>query len=206
MSKGARLDVSALAVRVAAAGLIVAGGLAGGPDVAPGVAEAAQPRAADGALTTRQDALYTNSTLALNPRTGQGEWYFQHAPGETLDLDIVYERVLVDADGEQWLFTIGKDGILWKLDRRTGALVELREPVYQDAFESIDRATGELTAQPETRLGSCPRTGNVRKLTHAVRRTLRRQGARGIKSNHHSNLERNSGGLAAHPETAQILS
>ena len=40
-------------------------------------------------MTTGQDALYTNSTLALNPQTGQVEWYFQHVPGETLDLDIV---------------------------------------------------------------------------------------------------------------------
>ena len=95
-------------------------------------------------MTTRQDALYTNSTLALSPRTGQMQWYFQHAPGETLDLDIVYERVLVDADGEQWLFTIGKDGILWKLDRRTGAFVDLRETVHQDIFESIDRTTGRF--------------------------------------------------------------
>ena len=79
------------------------------------------------------------------------EWYFQHVPGETLDLDIVYERVLVDADGEQWLFTIGKDGILWKLDRRTGAFVELRETVYQDVFESIDRTTGQLTYRQDIR-------------------------------------------------------
>ena len=50
----------------------------------------------------------------------------------------------MDADGEQWLFTIGKDGILWKLDRRTGAFVDLRETVYQDVFESIDRTTGRL--------------------------------------------------------------
>ena len=102
-------------------------------------------------MTTGQDALYTNSTLALNPQTGQVEWYFQHVPGETLDLDIVYERVLVDADGEQWLFTIGKDGILWKLDRRTGAFVELRETVYQDVFESIDRTTGQLTYRQDIR-------------------------------------------------------
>ena len=109
-----------------------------------GTAQAKPWVAASRGMTTRQDALYTNSTLALNPRTGQVEWYFQHAPGETLDLDIVYERVLVDADGEQWLFTIGKDGILWKLDRRTGAFVDLRETVYQDVFESIDRTTGRL--------------------------------------------------------------
>ena len=109
-----------------------------------GTAQAKPWVAASRGMTTRQDALYTNSTLALDPRTGQLAWYFQHAPGETLDLDIVYERVLVDADGEQWLFTIGKDGILWKLDRRTGAFVDLRETVYQDVFESIDRTTGRL--------------------------------------------------------------
>ena len=116
-----------------------------------GTAQAKPWVAASRGMTTRQDALYTNSTLALHPRTGQVEWYFQHAPGETLDLDIVYERVLVDADGERWLFTIGKDGILWKLDRRTGALVDLRETVYQDVFESIDRTTGELTYRPDIR-------------------------------------------------------
>ena len=110
-----------------------------------GTAQAKPWVAASRGMTTRQDALYTNSTLALNPSTGQVEWYFQHVPGESLDLDSVYERVLVDADDEKWLFTIGKDGILWKLDRRSGAFVALRETVYQDVFASIDRTTGEVT-------------------------------------------------------------
>ena len=48
------------------------------------------------------------------------------------------------------LFTIGKDGILWKLDRRTGAFVALRETVHQDIFGSIDRTTGELTYRERT--------------------------------------------------------
>ena len=110
-----------------------------------GTAQAKPWVASSRGMTTRQDALYTNSTLALDPSTGQVHWYFQHAPGETLDLDIVYERVLVDADDEKWLFTIGKDGILWKLDRRTGAFVDLRETVHQDIFETVDKTTGELT-------------------------------------------------------------
>ena len=109
-----------------------------------GTAQAKPWVASSRGMTTRQDALYTNSTLALDPSTGQVRWYFQHAPGETLDLDIVYERVLVDADGEKWVFTIGKDGILWKLDRRTGAFVDLHETVHQDIFE-IDRTSGEVT-------------------------------------------------------------
>ncbi|MEE2638252.1 MAG: PQQ-binding-like beta-propeller repeat protein [Acidobacteriota bacterium] len=116
-----------------------------------GTAQAKPWVAASRGMTTGQDALYTNSTLALNPRTGQVEWYFQHVPGESLDLDIVYERVLVDVDDQRWLFTIGKDGILWKLDRRTGAFVDLRETVFQDVFESIDRATGRVSYRQDIR-------------------------------------------------------
>ena len=116
-----------------------------------GTAQAKPWVAASRGMTTRQDALYTNSTLALNPRTGQLQWYFQHVPGETLDLDIVYERVLIDAGGEKLLFTIGKDGILWKLDRRTGRFLDLRETVYQDIFESIDRETGRVTYRQDIR-------------------------------------------------------
>ena len=89
-------------------------------------------------------ALYTNSTIALDPHTGEMEWHFQHVPGETLDMDTVYERVLIDAAGGQWVLTIGKDGILWKLDRRTGAFLDYTETVFQNVFESIDPRTGRV--------------------------------------------------------------
>ena len=52
-------------------------------------------------MTVRDKALYTSSTVALNPDTGKLAWYFQHAPGESLDLDEVFERVLVDVDGRK---------------------------------------------------------------------------------------------------------
>lgn len=115
-----------------------------------GTAQAKPWVAASRGLTTSHAALYTNSTLAIDPRTGSLRWYFQHIPGETLDLDVAYGRVLVDADG-QHLLTIGKDGILWKLDRRTGSFVGLRETVYQDIYESIDSTTGELTYRRDIR-------------------------------------------------------
>ena len=116
-----------------------------------GTAQAKPWVAASRGMSTRQDALYTNSTLALNPGTGQVEWYFQHVPGETLDMDSVYERVLIDDGPERWLFTIGKDGILWKLDRRTGRFLDLRETVFQNIFESIDRGTGRVTYRRDIR-------------------------------------------------------
>ena len=78
-------------------------------------------------MTVEDKALYTNSTIALRPDDGSLEWYFQHVPGETLDLDEVYERVLVDVAGRPVVFSIGKHGILWKLDRRTGAFLGFTE-------------------------------------------------------------------------------
>jgi alcohol dehydrogenase (cytochrome c) len=95
------------------------------------------------------DNLYTSSTLALNPDSGKLAWYFQHAPGETLDLDEVFERVLVDIGAQKTLFTIGKPGILWKLDRVTGRYLAHRETVLQNVFQFIDPKTGRPSYRPD---------------------------------------------------------
>ena len=116
-----------------------------------GTAQAKPWVAASRGMSTTHDALYTNSTLALNPRTGQVQWFFQHVPGETLDLDSVYERMLLDIDGEPVLLTAGKDGLLWKLNRETGQFLDIKEMVYQDVFESIDRETGRVTYRQDIR-------------------------------------------------------
>jgi len=89
--------------------------------------------------------LYTSSTLALDADTGRLKWYFQHAPGESFDMDEVFERVLVDLDGRKLLFTVGKPGILWKLDRENGQFLGHKETVFQNLFASIDAKTGEPT-------------------------------------------------------------
>ena len=90
-------------------------------------------------------ALFTSCTLALDPDTGRLKWYFQHAPGESFDMDEVFERVLVDLDGRKLLFTIGKPGILWKLDRENGQYLGYKETVYQNLFTHIDAESGEPT-------------------------------------------------------------
>ena len=97
-------------------------------------------------LTVHDAALYTNATLALDPDDGSITWYFQHVPGEALDLDEAFEKVLVDdRQGRKALFTIGKSGILWKLDRETGAFLGYAETVYQNVFDRIDPETGAVT-------------------------------------------------------------
>ena len=114
---------------------------------------------------TNDKALYTSSTLALQPADGSLAWYFQHVPGESLDLDTVYERVLVDSAGQNLVFTIGKDGILWKLDRKTGKFLDHKETVFQNVFDNIDKKTGavhyrnEIVEQrPEEWVDACPST------------------------------------------------
>ena len=116
-------------------------------------------------MSALDKALYTSSSLALNPDTGKLAWHFQHAPGEALDLDEVFERVLVDADGQKLVFTIGKPGILWKLDRQTGAFLGHKETLFQNVFDTIDPKTGSVTYRAdiiEAKVGdwvtACPST------------------------------------------------
>ncbi len=97
---------------------------------------------------TRGAALYSSSTLALQPDNGKLAWYFQHVQGETLDMDEVYERVLVDIGDRKTLFTIGKAGILWKLDRKTGQFIGAKETLFQNIF-NVDEKTGKLTYRPD---------------------------------------------------------
>jgi alcohol dehydrogenase (cytochrome c) len=66
-------------------------------------------------------------------------------PGEALDLDEVFERVLVDRDGRRLVLSIGKHGILWKNDRVTGEFLGFTETMLQNAFVHVDPETGAIT-------------------------------------------------------------
>jgi len=93
---------------------------------------------------TDADGLYTSSTLALDPDTGQIQWYYQHVPGESHDMDEVFERILVEVDGRSSVFTMGKLGILWHLDRETGEFVRATDLGYQDLVD-VDPTTGRVS-------------------------------------------------------------
>lgn len=110
-----------------------------------GVAQAKPWMQASRGTKVMDKALYSSSTLALRPEDGTLAWHFQHVAGETLDLDEVYERVLVDIGGRKLAFTIGKVGILWKLDRKTGEFLDAKETVFQNVFSRIDPKNGALT-------------------------------------------------------------
>ena len=107
------------------------------------------------------DLLYSNSTLALNPETGEIVWYYQHLPGDEVDMDHVYERILVDISFEpsnelEWynssaageerkvMWTAGKAGTQFVLDRETGEFLWARPMLHQNVIIDIDEA-GRVT-------------------------------------------------------------
>ena len=118
---------------------------------------------------TDGDALYSNSTLALDPATGEMRWFFQHIPGDSHDMDETFERILIDYDGRRSVFSMGKLGILWELDRTTGAFTRAVDLGYQNLAD-VDPATGEFTyregmvSDVGEELFFCPSTGGFKSL------------------------------------------
>jgi len=103
-------------------------------------------------LRTNNDALYTNSTLAIDPDKGVLKWYFQHLPADIWDLDYGFERMLIDLpiDGvlTQQVITSGKPAIIESLDRTNGRWLWSRDTVPQNIVLSIDPKTGRKTINP----------------------------------------------------------
>ncbi len=91
--------------------------------------------------------LYTESTLALDADTGTIKWYHQFLPDDNWNLDHTFEQVLanvaVNGAPREALLTVGKPGILWALDRRSGAFLWARETTYNNV-EHVDPATGKI--------------------------------------------------------------
>lgn len=94
---------------------------------------------ADGTARTAPADLYTNSTIALNAKTGKLAWYYQHLPGDDWDSDFAHERILVhtainpDPQAVKWInpaikaggqrdivLAAGEPGGIWALDRNSG--------------------------------------------------------------------------------------
>jgi len=97
----------------------------------------------------KTNAMYSDTTLAINPDTGKLEWYHQHLEDDTWDLDYVYERLLIDlpVNGEtrKAVVTTGKLGIIEALDRTNGAWLWHKETIPQNVVAAIDPKTGEKT-------------------------------------------------------------
>ena len=101
------------------------------------------------------DNLYTNSVVALKPKTGDLEWYFQFTPHDTHDWDAQEPLLLIDEEfrgrPRKLLVQGNRNGFLYVLDRTNGQFL-LGEPfVTQTWAEGIDD-----TGRPMVLPGSDP--------------------------------------------------
>lgn len=99
-------------------------------------------------------ALYTNTTLAIDPDTGNLVWHFQHMPNDQLDLDWAFERQLIRLPVfgamRTLAVTAGKLGIYEAVDAETGEFVFAYDVGLQNVVTAIDPETGAKTINPDT--------------------------------------------------------
>lgn len=98
------------------------------------------------------DGLYTDTTVALRPSTGELVWHYQHHRRDVWDLDWVFEQSLVtvpvNGKPRRLVVTAGKTAIFDAMDAATGAFVFARDMGMQNVVIAIDPATGEKTVNP----------------------------------------------------------
>ena len=98
------------------------------------------------------DALYLDSTLALNPETGELVWHFQHQANGQWDLDWAFERQVVQlqVDGvtKSLVVTTGKQAIFDMLETATGTYVTSIDLGLQNLVTAINPITGAKTTDP----------------------------------------------------------
>ena len=102
------------------------------------------------------DALYTNTTLALRPATGELVWYYQHVANDQFDLDWIFERSIVELEinGElkKVVVTAGKPALFDALDAATGEYLFSVDTGLQNLFVAINPETGEKIPNPNVTL------------------------------------------------------
>ena len=92
------------------------------------------------------DSLFTNSVLAIRPKTGQVVCYFQYTPNDVYDVDGTDEQLLADIqiNGQvrKVMIQPNKNGFMYVLDRTNCKLIAAHPYVRVNWATHIDLATG----------------------------------------------------------------
>jgi alcohol dehydrogenase (cytochrome c) len=106
-----------------------------------GNAEPYDPRPREGL-----DNLFTNSVLAIRPKTGEVACYYQYTPNDVYDVDATDEQVLADipvrGETRKVMIQANKNGFLYVLDRTNCKLIAAHPYVKVNWATEIDLATG----------------------------------------------------------------
>jgi alcohol dehydrogenase (cytochrome c) len=109
------------------------------------------PRA--GKPLSNNDALYTDSTVALDPDTGKLTWFYQHMNRDVWDLDWAFEQSLitlpVNGKSTKLVVTGGKSAIFDAVNRINGKYEFSKDLGVQNLVADIDPKTGKKNIKPE---------------------------------------------------------
>jgi alcohol dehydrogenase (cytochrome c) len=98
------------------------------------------------------DGLYTDTTLAFRPRTGELVWYFQHMRNDQWDMDWAFERAIiplqVNGRTRKAVVTSGKEGWFDALDAATGEYLTSFDMGLQNFITGVDPKTGVKKIDP----------------------------------------------------------
>jgi len=101
------------------------------------------------------DNLFLSSIVALNADTGSYVWHYQVTPGDEWDYDAVQQLVLADLDIDgkrrQVLMQANKNGFLYVLDRKTGALISAKPIMAVTWTSGIDMKSGRPIERADIR-------------------------------------------------------
>src|ERR1700730_3509762 len=93
-----------------------------------------------------RDSLYTDSVLAIRPKTGEIVCYYQYTPNDVYDVDATDEQVLADLQiGGQMrkvMIQSNKNGFMYVLDRTNCKLIAAHPYTRVNWASGIDLATG----------------------------------------------------------------
>ncbi len=92
------------------------------------------------------DNLYTNTVLAIRPKTGEIVWHYQFSPNDPYDYDGVNELVMatlkVDGQDRDVIMQANRNGFFYVLDRKTGKLLRASKFVKVTWADKIDMKSG----------------------------------------------------------------
>jgi alcohol dehydrogenase (cytochrome c) len=108
------------------------------------------------ALLRKGDDLYTNTILALRPKTGEVVWHYQTSPNDPFDHDnitsIILGTLTVDGKPTKVLMQAGRNGFYYVLDRKSGQLIAANPYVKVTWATGIDKETGRPQWAETTKL------------------------------------------------------
>jgi alcohol dehydrogenase (cytochrome c) len=98
------------------------------------------------ALDRKGDNLYTDTIMAVRPKTGEMVWHYQTSPNDPFDYDNVQALVLAEirigGGPRKVLMQAARNGFFYVLDRSNGELLAANKYVKVTWADRIDMATG----------------------------------------------------------------